>query len=152
MNSSCAGTRRRGAARFSAAFSPPLITGSTDAVYGTLAAVAVVCPASRKILYPSLPNWFEATGAGPFAPSWQSSPGCRAFFSNSRASTKYSHNNGQGNYNYDSTPEPALTHPSNSDKSSETPETRRRLSMYTILIMEYLRPQPRPLEPLAHTL
>ena len=46
-------------------------------------------------------------------------------------------------------PTPALTRLSSSDKMPETPETCRSLSLYSSLIMERLRPPPRPLEPLA---
>ena len=48
-------------------------------------------------------------------------------------------------------PTPALTRPAKSDKTPETPETRCSLSLYTSLILEYRRPLPRPLEPLAYS-
>ena len=46
-------------------------------------------------------------------------------------------------------PTPALTRLSSSDKTPETPETCRSLSLYTSPIMEHPRPSPRSLEPLA---
>ena len=61
-----------------------------------------------------------------------------------------SRNNAQGNYNYGS-PSNASSHaPSSLDKTLEAPETCRSPSLYTSLIMEYLRPPPRPLEPLQY--
>ena len=44
-------------------------------------------------------------------------------------------------------PTPALTHPSSSNKTPETPETRRSPSLYTSLILEHLQTPPRLLEP-----